>query len=257
MAVSRLSTSRLTQATPKFNNFNQLTLPYVTDNLQLLLDANNITSYPGTGSTWYDLSKNNYSGTLTNSPTWNSAGYFSFDGTNDYVNFGDVLDPGTNSWSISILTYPLANAPSGNNTFMVSKAVNGASNYRYGLGVTANTTIPRAFIEPTSGTAILSVGSTNMGINSWSFITAVYNRSGNLSIYKNETLVSAADISSASGQNFNTNHPFRVGAYTDPDNTTPLLFYNGRISLVSVHFKALTTAEINQNFNAVRGRYGI
>ena len=56
-----------------------------TEGLSLLLDAGNVKSYPGSGTTWFDLSGNGNNGTLTNGPTFNSEGYISFDGTNDYV----------------------------------------------------------------------------------------------------------------------------------------------------------------------------
>jgi hypothetical protein len=50
----------------------------VTDGLVLMLDAANPKSYPGSGTTWYDLSGNNFDFTLDGSGiTWNSAGYFS------------------------------------------------------------------------------------------------------------------------------------------------------------------------------------
>ena len=63
----------------------------VTDELVLALDAGNTKSYPGSGTTWTDLSGNGNDGTLLNSPTFNSAngGYLDFDGTNDYVNCGN------------------------------------------------------------------------------------------------------------------------------------------------------------------------
>ena len=56
----------------------------VTDGLVLALDAANTKSYPGSGTTWYDLSGNN-NGTLTNGPTYSSdvGGGIVFDGTND------------------------------------------------------------------------------------------------------------------------------------------------------------------------------
>lgn len=59
----------------------------VTDGLLMYVDAGNPKSYVGSGTTWTDLSGNNYNGTLTNGPTFNSnnIGSFSFDGTNDYV----------------------------------------------------------------------------------------------------------------------------------------------------------------------------
>jgi len=59
----------------------------VTTGLQLYLDAGNASSYPGSGTTWTDLTVNGRNGTLTNGPTYSSAdgGSIVFDGTNDYV----------------------------------------------------------------------------------------------------------------------------------------------------------------------------
>ena len=59
----------------------------VTDGLVLCLDAGNPKSYPGSGTVWTDLSRNNNNGTLTNGPTFSSddKGSVIFDGTNDYV----------------------------------------------------------------------------------------------------------------------------------------------------------------------------
>jgi hypothetical protein len=59
----------------------------VTDGLVLALDAADKNSYPGSGTTWTDLSGNNYSGSLNNGPTFNSAneGSIVFDGADDGV----------------------------------------------------------------------------------------------------------------------------------------------------------------------------
>jgi hypothetical protein len=57
----------------------------VTSGLVLCLDAGNTKSYPGSGTTWTDLSGNGNTGTLVNSPSYSSSGYFSFDGTNKSV----------------------------------------------------------------------------------------------------------------------------------------------------------------------------
>jgi hypothetical protein len=59
----------------------------ITDGLVLFLDAGNNRSYPGTGTTWTDLSSTAITGSLTNGPTFSSinGGAIVFDGTNDYV----------------------------------------------------------------------------------------------------------------------------------------------------------------------------
>jgi hypothetical protein len=73
------------------------------DNLGLYLDANQVISYPTTQSTWYDISGNTNNGTLYNGPvTWDSNGWFDFDGTDDDVNLGlsNIYNFGTASFSI-------------------------------------------------------------------------------------------------------------------------------------------------------------
>ena len=69
----------------------------VQDGLVLNLDASNTLSYPGSGTTWFDLTSNNNDGTLVNGPTFDSAngGSIVFDGINDYVSF--TTPPSTNS----------------------------------------------------------------------------------------------------------------------------------------------------------------
>ena len=59
----------------------------VTDGLLLNLDAGDPRSYPGSGTVWTDLSGNGNTGTLTNGPTYNNAngGSIVFDGTNDHI----------------------------------------------------------------------------------------------------------------------------------------------------------------------------
>ena len=73
----------------------------VRDSLLLYLDAANTKSYPGSGTTWYDLSGNNKNPTLTNGPTFNSdnLGSIVLDGTNDMVEFS----PGTNITSNTVV----------------------------------------------------------------------------------------------------------------------------------------------------------
>ena len=57
------------------------------EGLILSLDASNYRSYTGSGTSWYDLSSNNITATLTNGPTYSAtnAGNIVFDGTNDYA----------------------------------------------------------------------------------------------------------------------------------------------------------------------------
>ena len=62
----------------------------VTDGLKLWLDASNPASYPGGGTTWYDLSGNGNNGTMVNGVAYNSAngGVMILDGIDDKINCG-------------------------------------------------------------------------------------------------------------------------------------------------------------------------
>ena len=64
----------------------------VTDGLVIYVDAGNSKSYPGTGTSWYDISGSGNDGTLINDVGFNSdnGGSLVFDGVNDYVNCGSI-----------------------------------------------------------------------------------------------------------------------------------------------------------------------
>jgi hypothetical protein len=68
----------------------------IPDGLQLCLDAGNKKSYPGTGTSWVDISGNGRNYTTYNSMVWNSDGYFVFDGTDDYM-----LGPASNAFGLA------------------------------------------------------------------------------------------------------------------------------------------------------------
>jgi len=70
----------------------------ITDNLNFYVDAANSKSYSGSGTTWYDL--NNTRNLSSGGCTWNSAGYFSLDGSNDTASltFTVGTDKTVNMW---------------------------------------------------------------------------------------------------------------------------------------------------------------
>ena len=95
------------------NNVIWQKIQQITSNLILHLDAGNTSSYPGTGTTWTDLSGNGYNGTLTNGPTYdsNNQGSIVTDGSNDFILIGTVAGTGTSTQS---QTYEIWVNPSDN-----------------------------------------------------------------------------------------------------------------------------------------------
>jgi len=231
----------------------------VTSGLVLCLDASNGKSYPGSGTTWTDISRTGNNGTLTNGPTFNSAnrGSIVFDGVDDNVLLGDVLDLGTNDLTINVWAYKTA-APS-SDQHMVSKARAAAQNYRYAFYYTSAQKLG-VFIQGNGGADILPSGNTTISLNTWHMATMVATRSSSIKIYLNgiqETLTGTATISQWNGLDFQSNNPFRIGCYTSSDNTTPNFIFTGRIAMAQVYFRSLSDAEILQNYNATKKRFGL
>ena len=204
----------------------------ITNGLVLALDAANTKSYPGSGTAWTDISGRGNTGTLTNGPTYSSAngGSIVFDGTNDYVNCGNpsisVGKITVNSW-VKITTGSVFQHIVDSATDTWHLAILNDNRPYFFNGSTFHTTA-----------SILNVGQ-------WYMLTGVQGTT--LDIYINGIL----SQSIASNINVTTNNVF-VGAYQN----TPR-YLNGNIAQVSVYNRALTAAEVSQNFNALRSRFSI
>ena len=214
----------------------------VTSGLVLQLDAANTKSYPGSGTTWTDLSGNNNTSTLTNGPTFSSAngGSIVFDGSNDQatvsssssVNFTDVVS--LSSW-FNFTVLPTGEVP------LIRK------NDQWQLGLLNATTI-RCLVR-TNGTNGWVEGndvSYTFLTNTWYNMVMTYNGS-NMLIYVNNVLVKTATVTGAILTNANI---IQIGYLLT-------VFLNGNISNCSIYNRALTAAEVQQNYNALRGRFGI
>jgi hypothetical protein len=209
----------------------------VTGGLVLNLDAGSKLSYPGTGTSWLDLSGNGNTGTLTNGPTYSSAngGAIVFDGSNDYVNCGISPITGNQSFSWGTWIYPtgtgtpvfFGNTSSG--LAMVSYW--DASDSKVRVGTWAGDRL-------TSGT---SISSSTWGYTFWT--------------WNGTTLISYTNgIADGTATGFSFNISSLSATIGNASNTQ---FFRGRIPQVSIYNRALTATEVSQNFNALRGRYGI
>jgi hypothetical protein len=193
-----------------------------------------------------DLSGNNNTGTQSGGVTYSTAngGSIVFDGSNDYVTLSSSqLAPGTGAftWNFWIKLSDLSNASiifsgTGSNT---NYGVVFANPSVYGLGYYAN------------GFRIID-GNTSFGSNWW-YITFVgnggANGSRNLKLYRNTI---QAGSTYTFDYNFTSTTPI-IGA----NHSSFAELMRGNISNVSYYNRALTAAEIQQNYNALRGRFGI
>ena len=226
----------------------------VTNGLVLALDAADRNSYPGTGTTWTDLSGGGNTGTLTNGPTYDSAngGAIVFDGSNDYISISNnsLLSFGTNSFTINLWIRRISTSSNTPIITTYNDYNSGYPSYFYKGIYNASNVYDTGFtILTSSGNYITSLSAIPITNNEWVNISIT--RSGNdITLYRNGSFYSTA---SSSGNNWSgTGRPTLIGGGVP--STTPL---NGNIAQASIYNRALSAAEISQNFKALRGRFGI
>jgi hypothetical protein len=196
-----------------------------------------------TGGGWADLSGRGNNGELVNGVRESSdnLGALVFDGVDDYIDCG-------NSSNLSITVGTVCawfKKPHGSGyKGLVDKGRDNYGAWSLNVDETANTATFKARI---SGNNIVLIASSSYGNDIWNYVCGVYDGT-NLSIYQNGTLSNSASYSGTIGTN---SVSVRVGSANDG------LYFNGNIVQVQIYNKALTAAEIQQNFNALRGRFGI
>ncbi len=207
----------------------------VTDGLVLYLDAANPKSYPGSGTTWYDLSGNGNNGSLL------------FDGSNDYIINSSMTNAitGNSARTISLWVYPITNlnvfvqlgdGGGGNQIYSFQYYRSGSNNYLFTDGINGQNNL------------IIS-GSELPTINAWNYLT--FASSGqNWYYYKNGIFVKSGIWTIT----INTiGSKFVLGKRIDVVSST----LSGTISIVKLYNRALSAIEILQNFNAIKTRYGL
>ena len=217
----------------------------VTDGLVLNLDAGDYASYPRSGTTWYDLSGGGNNGTLTNGPTYDSAnkGSIVFDGANDYITIPQETGEFSNSsMTVEFWIKPHTIAVGGNVITMDRTTFDGNTGIEIFFLGGQNGIIS---VRGSGATRIDSTGTATL--NEWNFVSVVY--SGTTAyIYINGVFDSSGSVQSVN----TTNYDFHIGIFP-----TLGYYYDGNIATFSIYNRALSSTEITQNFNALRGRYGI
>jgi hypothetical protein len=225
----------------------------VRDGLVLHLDAANTKSYPGSGTTWTDLSGNGNNGTLTNGVGYNSdnKGALSFDGINDYVIVPDnsTLDMET-AWSIESWCRREGGPPAGQT---LVKIISKWENYFLALDFTNGADI-YGCVGTGNGHICLAGGAernNELPLNTWAHLIATYSESSGVArIYYNGTQIESWSASSTASNN----NPLCIGT---GGSAAQDQYFNGKISACRVYNRALTAAEVRQNFESTRSRYGI
>jgi hypothetical protein len=226
--------------------------PIVTSGLTFAIDAGNLVSYGGVGTTVYDLTATSATGTLTNGPTWTylSGGTFSFDGVDDFISLPNVGVSNLSAFSVSFwaktTTKKLASTvysegtPSSwpSNLFVIY------------FGNDENDGKCRVwFGYPTVSSPL--IGTTNVADGRWYYVTYNQTSTSNRSLYVNAILESN-NTTNITGHSVTNAY---IGA--NNNNGTMVQFGNNNVSQLICYNRALSSNEINQNFEAYRGRFGV
>lgn len=189
-------------------------------------------------ATVYDISGQNLQMTA-NSLTYASNGSFSFNGISNYINLGNVLNVGQTTITVAFKLNSLATRP-----HIIGKG-GGASGWAY-LVVETNGTL-NCFYDLSSSWSSLSGGT--LSANTWYIVTFTYDGSSP-KVYVNGNLTNSA-TNAGSLKTSDTNN-FYIG--TGPGVSQ---FVDGLISFSLIYNRALSDSEVKQNYNALKGRFGI
>lgn len=226
----------------------------VEDGLVLCLDAGNGRSYGGSGTTSVDLSNNQNNGSLVNGPTYDTAngGSFVLDGVNDYISAGRIPFTGTPTSSVSWGIWVNPSSTSGN--IMSMSSVNPQTNWNMPpIAATGQKFRGKMW----NNTYLYSIDS--FSLNQWYYVVLVWKYSATSSergqfFYVNGILQSSQTNITYSSSGVD-NYLFLGQTNPGADNTG---MFSGKIAHFHVYGnKALTADEIKQNFNALRGRFGL
>jgi len=236
----------------------------IENGIVLYLDASNIRSYPGSGTTWTDLSGNSNNGTLTNGPTFSATngGCIVFDGVDDHISITETLGMNPNVLTLECVFEVLSDTNSTNggapNThqFIAFRQNSRTAAYE-GYILYYDETNRRVEIITTpsgGGQYILSSTNNSVALNTKVHVTVLFDTSQQ-SIYINGNL-KAGPTAKATGIDYNVTHTLKLGKANAIGSTYDACF-NGRIYTFRIYNKVLTTSEILQNYNATKSRFGL
>lgn len=222
----------------------------VTDGMILCLDAASLISYSGSGSTWNDLSGRGNNATLINSPTYDSStnrGLFTFAAASAQM---ATIQAQSSLSVFTVEAWMKFNSLGGRPTAILTQEYPGVSsriNYSIGLnGVNGSGAydgkLNVGFYDGTWRTTSGFTPSTNV----WYHVVMTYNGSTIIQ-YSNGVLQSSLSYAGTPTTSGGLLRLMR--RWDDVD------YLDGNLSIARIYNRALSSDEVTNNYNAMRGRY--
>jgi len=221
----------------------------VTNGLVLYLDAGSRMSYPGSGTTWTDLSGNSNNGTLTSGPTYNNTnqGNLNFAGGSYVAGSTTNLPSGNSSFTKSVWIKSQYKGTFDNHPNIISWGIN-SPNQKNGLSLqtdSAGTTsqVLQWFFGNDYTCSISDI------TNTWANITVTYSPS-TLIFYLNGIIQLVQPVTGTPNVTATVAEIGKFGA-------SSAYYYSGSMGNISVYNRALSAQEVAQNYNATKTRFGL
>jgi hypothetical protein len=239
------------------DKFDEVTGMIVTSGLLAYYDAGKAASQPATGATWYDISDNRINATPgTNPATYNSAGYFTFTSSPATIYRTSALAPTTwaYAWSIEVWMYTPTGAVWSNSTNTSHFISVGSTTGTWGVVRSVNDNQVTAWIRGAAEFA----GSPNATLarNRWHQFVGTWDGVNTVSSYLNGEFVGSATVT-PTGSPDAIGTGIQIGGSNFTVSGAPGTYYEGNIAAVMMYNRALSLAEVNNNFEALRNRFGI
>jgi hypothetical protein len=261
---------------------------YVTDGLKLYYDFASSSSYPGSGSTVFNLARNSFNGTIDGATFdgSDSGGCFSFDGANDVIKpsplsfFNDELWGPNQTWEVWFKTTNTTNVmrllgvtdtiiPTTFQGFLQLVLNSNLSGFQNGaINVHVRDNIGTTDWRERKASADYSTGFNN---GNWHQLLATWentdtyvsnaNYTTQFRIYLDSIEISPYTLSAESTRNNdgiiyeNLEYSPWIGAANSRGDIA--LPFTGKIGVVRAYSKGLTNDEVLLNFNQYKTRYGI
>jgi hypothetical protein len=232
----------------------------VTDGLVLNLDAANIKSYQGTGTTWTDLSVSSNHATLTVTPTYNGSNGLVFNGTTHYGSIPSVSGvtdfTNTQKYSIEVWFNPSSGQVNSGEAELLEKW-NKNNESKYPFTIRYNEGTSSMSVACYDGTTYKYVTITGFPINTWKQLVGVFDFvSKTLTVYRDGVFVASTSLIGIN-QVSNTSPVAIATRLTSTGGSQSGIMFKGTIGIIRFYNKPLTSAEILQNFNTYKTRYGL
>ena len=242
----------------------------VTDGLVFAVDAANPSSYVSGSGVWKDQTINQNNGTLTNGPTFDSGngGSIAFDGTNDEIigtnstllTFGD----GSTDRPFSAFAWINIDSTSSSNPIVGKYRSYAPFRGEYFLTITTGGAVVIQLLDGAANTRCRQNSDNALSTGQWYNVGFTYNANGTdegLVQYVNGNIFPSTsygqDNAYVAMNRAGDPSELSIGVALDEGNTFYQSNFDGKISNVQIYAKELSASEIAQNYNALKGRFGL